>query len=62
VIGAARPIVLPTLPMNFGQFSFSRSIVGPPRQMDEMLRFAAVHRVRPVVEVLLPFHRINQAL
>ena len=55
------PISLPTLPMIFGQFSFSASIIGPPRQMEEMLRFAALHGVRPAVEVL-PFKQVNEAL
>jgi uncharacterized zinc-type alcohol dehydrogenase-like protein len=62
LVGASPgPITLPTLPMIFGQFSFSGSIIGPPRQMEEMLRFAALHGVRPVVEVL-PFEQINEAL
>ena len=62
LVGAASgPVTLPTLPMIFGQFSFSGSVIGAPRQIEEMLRFAALHNVRPAIEVL-PMEQVNLAL
>jgi alcohol/geraniol dehydrogenase (NADP+) len=55
------PITLPVLPMIFGQFSFVGSLIGAPGQIEEMLRFAALHNVRTQVEVA-PMDEVNQAL
>jgi uncharacterized zinc-type alcohol dehydrogenase-like protein len=52
---------LPVLPMVFGQFSFTGSVIGTPRTIAEMLRFAALHDVRAAVEVL-PMDQANLAL
>jgi alcohol/geraniol dehydrogenase (NADP+) len=55
------PVTLPALPMILGQFTFSGSVIGAPRQIGEMLRFAARHNVRAAVEVL-PMEQVNLAL
>jgi uncharacterized zinc-type alcohol dehydrogenase-like protein len=57
----AGPVDLPVLPMVFGQFSFTGSVIGTPRTIAEMLRFAALHDVRAAVEVL-PMDQANLAL
>ena len=58
---APGPVTLPVLPMIFGQFSFAGSVIGSPQQIAEMLRFAALHAVRPAIEVL-PLVQVNVAL
>jgi uncharacterized zinc-type alcohol dehydrogenase-like protein len=55
------PVELPVLPMIFGQFSFTGSVIGPPRIMSEMMRFAALHGIRPAVE-LAPMDQANVAI
>jgi uncharacterized zinc-type alcohol dehydrogenase-like protein len=61
-VGAAPgPVTLPTLPMLFGQFTFAGSVIGSPRQIGEMLRFATLHNVRPAIEEL-PLSQVNLAL
>lgn len=55
------PIISPVLPMIFGQFPFAGSVIGAPRQIEEMMRFAALHNVRAMVEVA-PMNDVNQAL
>ena len=47
--------------MILGQLSFCGSVIGPPHQIAEMLRFAALNNVRTVVEVL-PMDQVNLAL
>lgn len=59
--GSPGPITLPTLAMIFGQFSFTGSVIGAPRQIQEMLRFAELHGVHPAIEVL-PIEQINAAV
>jgi len=62
LVGASPgPVSLPTLPMIMGQFAFCGSVIGAPRQIAEMLRFAALHNVRPAVE-LAPMDQVNLAL
>ena len=62
LVGASPgPLSLPTMPMIFGQLSFCASVIGAPRQIAEMLRFAALHNVQTVVE-LLPMEQVNRAL
>jgi uncharacterized zinc-type alcohol dehydrogenase-like protein len=62
LVGAAPgPVTLPTLPMIFGQFSFSGSVIGSPRKIDEMLQFAALRGVRPAIEAM-PLDQVNLAL
>jgi uncharacterized zinc-type alcohol dehydrogenase-like protein len=58
---APGPVTLPTLPMIFGQFSFAGSVIGSPQKIGEMLRFAALHQVRPAIEVL-SLGQVNLAL
>jgi uncharacterized zinc-type alcohol dehydrogenase-like protein len=55
------PVSLPTLPIIVSQLSFCGSVIGPPQQIAEMLRFAALHNVQPSVEVL-PMEQVNLAL
>jgi uncharacterized zinc-type alcohol dehydrogenase-like protein len=47
--------------MIFGQFSFAGSVIGSPQKIGEMLRFAALHQVRPAIEVL-SLGQVNLAL
>jgi uncharacterized zinc-type alcohol dehydrogenase-like protein len=54
-------VSLPTFPLINNQFSFAGSVIGLPRQIGEMLRFAALHDVRPLVEVV-PIEQVNRAL
>jgi alcohol/geraniol dehydrogenase (NADP+) len=62
LLGAAPgPVEMPVLPMIFGQFSFTGSVIGPPKTIAEMLRFAALHKIRPAVEVV-PMDQVNLAL
>lgn len=62
LVGATpEPVSLPPLPMILRQLSFCGSVVGPPHQIGEMLRFAAGHNVRAAVEVL-PMEEVNLAL
>jgi uncharacterized zinc-type alcohol dehydrogenase-like protein len=62
MVGASpEPVSLPVLPMILRQLTFCGSVIGPPHQIAEMLRFAALHEVRPAVEVL-PMDQANLAL
>ena len=47
--------------MVMSQLSFCASAIGAPQQISEMLRFAALHKVQPSVEVL-PMKEVNLAL
>src|SRR5262249_37356084 len=58
---APEPASLPVLPMIMGQLSFCGSVIGAPRQIGEMLRFASLHNIRTAVEVL-PMEQANLAL
>ena len=56
------PASLPVWPMMIlGQLSFCGSVIGTPLQIEEMLRFAALHNVRTAVEVV-PMEQVNHAL
>ena len=55
------PVALPVLPMIFGEFSFTASVIGSPTSITEMLQFAADHRIETMVETL-PMHQVNFAL
>lgn len=59
--GPQGPIVLPVLQMIFGQYTFAASIIGPPAEIEEMFRFAALHNVRTAIEEL-PLDQVNSAL
>jgi alcohol/geraniol dehydrogenase (NADP+) len=59
--GPQGPIVLPVLQMIFGQFTFAASVIGPPVQIEEMFRFAALHDIRTAVEVV-PMDQVNSAM
>jgi D-arabinose 1-dehydrogenase-like Zn-dependent alcohol dehydrogenase len=47
--------------MIMGQLSFCGSAIGTPLQIEEMLRFAALHNIRTTVEVM-PMEHVNLAL
>jgi uncharacterized zinc-type alcohol dehydrogenase-like protein len=47
--------------MIMGQLSFCGSAIGTPLQIEEMLRFAALHNIRTAVEVM-PMEQVNLAL
>ena len=56
------PASLPVWPaMIMGQLSFCGSAIGTPLQIEEMLRFAALHNIRTAVEVM-PMEQVNLAL
>jgi alcohol/geraniol dehydrogenase (NADP+) len=62
LLGApAGPVTLPVLPMIFGQYSFTGSVIGSPLQISEMLQFAAENNIRTAVEVM-PLRQVNEAL
>ena len=55
------PVVLPVLQLIFGQYTFAASIIGPPSEIEEMFRFAALHDIRTAVEVV-PMEQVNLAM
>jgi uncharacterized zinc-type alcohol dehydrogenase-like protein len=55
------PVSLPVLPMIFGEFSFTASVVGSPARIAEMLQFAADHKINTAVETF-PLNQVNLAL
>ena len=62
LLGASRgPINLPVLPMIFGEFSFTASVVGSPARIADMLQFASENRINTAVETL-PLNQVNLAL
>lgn len=62
MLGApAGPVVLPVLQMIFGQYTFAASVIGPPSEIEEMFRFAALHDIRTAVEVV-PMDQVNSAI
>lgn len=52
---------VPLLPLIFGQKSVVGSIVGGRYMMQEMLEFAAVNQIKPMVETM-PLSQINEAM
>lgn len=55
------PVTLPVLPMIFGQYCFTASVVGSPARIFEMLQFAADHGIETAVETC-PMQEVNRAL
>jgi uncharacterized zinc-type alcohol dehydrogenase-like protein len=47
--------------MIFGQYKFVASVIGPPSEIEEMFRFAALHDIRTAVEVV-PMAQVNEAM
>lgn len=52
---------IPLLPLIFGQKMVAGSIVGGRKYMQEMLEFAALNQIKPMVE-LLPLSQVNEAM
>ncbi|WP_293075572.1 hypothetical protein [Okeania sp. SIO3B5] len=52
---------IPLLPLVFYQKAVAGSIVGGRRFMAEMLEFAAVHQIKPMIETM-PISQINEAM
>lgn len=62
LVGATlEPLDLSLFPLLMGQRSVSSSPVGSPANIDRMLRFAARHRIQPVIETF-PMDQVNDAL
>ena len=62
IVGASPgPVTLPVLPMIFGEFAFTASVVGSPAAIGEMLHFSAEHRINTAVETM-PIEQVNVAL
>ncbi len=59
--GPQGPVVLPVLQMIFGQYTFAASVIGPPSEIEEMFRFAALHKVRTAIEEI-PLDQVNSAM
>jgi alcohol/geraniol dehydrogenase (NADP+) len=59
--GPQGPVVLPVLQMIFGQYTFAASMIGPPSEIEEMFRFAALYNIRTAVEEI-PLDQVNSAL
>ncbi len=55
------PVTLPVLPMIFGEYSFTASVVGSPARIADMLQFAAANKIETAVETL-PLEQANEAL
>ena len=54
-------INVPLIPLIFGQKSVVGSVVGGRRFMQEMLDFAAINQIKPMVETM-PLSRVNEAI
>lgn len=52
---------VPLLPLSFGQKSVVGSVVGGRRFMQEMLEFAAIHQIKPMVEIM-HLSQVNEAM
>ena len=52
---------VPLLPLIFGQKSVVGSVVGGRRFMQEMLEFAAIHQIKPMVEIM-HLSQVNEAM
>lgn len=52
---------IPLLPLVFGQKAIAGSVVGGRRFMKEMLEFAAIHQIKPMIETI-PISQINAAM
>ena len=52
---------VPLIPLIFGQKSVVGSIVGGRRFMEEMLEFAAINQIKPMIEIM-PLSQINEAM
>lgn len=52
---------IPLLPLVFDQKAVAGSVVGGRRFMTEMLEFAAVHQIKPMIETM-PISQINEAM
>ena len=55
------PLDVDMVPMLFGQRSISSSPVGSPETIAQMLNFAALHDIKPVIETF-KFEQVNEAL
>lgn len=55
------PVTLPVMPMIFGQYSFTASVIGSPARIADMLQFAADHKIETATEVV-PMDQVNEAL
>ena len=55
------PVTLPVLPMIFGEYCFTASVVGSPARITDMLNFAAAHKIETAVE-MLSLEQANEAL
>ena len=54
-------INVPLIPLIFGQKSVVGSVVGGRRYMQEMLDFAAVNQIKPMIETI-PLSQVNEAM
>lgn len=52
---------IPLVPLIFGQKKIAGSVVGGRRFMKEMLEFAAINQIKPMIETM-PLSQINQAM
>jgi uncharacterized zinc-type alcohol dehydrogenase-like protein len=52
---------LPLIPLIFGQKSVVGSVVGGRRFMQEMLEFAAINQIKPMIETM-PLSQVNEAM
>jgi len=52
---------VPLIPLIFGQKSVVGSVVGGRRFMAEMLEFAAVNQIKPMIETM-PLSQVNEAM
>ncbi|WP_246844334.1 hypothetical protein [Hydrocoleum sp. CS-953] len=52
---------IPLLPLVFDQKAVVGSVVGGRRFMTEMLEFAAIHQIKPMIETM-PISQINEAM
>ena len=54
-------INIPLIPLIFGQKSIVGSVVGGRRFMQEMLDFAAINQIKPMIETM-PLSQVNEAM
>lgn len=54
-------LTIPLIPLIFGQKMIAGSVVGGRKLMREMLEFAAINQIKPMVEIM-PLDQINEAM
>ncbi len=60
--GPQGPVSITVLQMIFGQYTFAASMIGPPSEIEEIFRFAALHDIREQPSEIVPMDQANGAM